>query len=121
MVNGSALINVPNDAVPGVYDININTQDSTGAPSHSLTIALTVLQDFSLSLLTPSTQTITAGQSASYNFSVLPVGASFSANCEFFLFRPAYAVAVQFHANASHSWDEFCCRGSANFDHVKFG
>jgi hypothetical protein len=83
VVNGSALINVPNDAVPGVYDININTQDSTGAPSHSLTIALTVLQDFSLSLLTPSTQTITAGESASYNFSVLPVGASFSGTVSF--------------------------------------
>lgn len=78
VVNASALINVPNDAVPGVYNININTQDSAGTPSHSLTIALTVLQDFSLSLLTPSTQTITAGQSASYNFSVLPVGASFT-------------------------------------------
>jgi hypothetical protein len=78
VVNASALINVPNDAVPGVYDINVNAQDSAGTPSHSLTIALTVLQDFSLSLLTPSTQTITAGQSASYNFSVLPVGSLFS-------------------------------------------
>jgi hypothetical protein len=83
VVNGSALINVPNNAVPGVYDINISTQDSTGTPSHLLTIALTVLQDFSLSLLTPSTQTITAGQSASYNFSVLPVGASFNNSVSF--------------------------------------
>ena len=72
------LINVPNDAIPGLYNININTLDTSGTPSHSLTIALTVLQDFSLSLLTPSTQTVTAGQSASYNFSVLPVGASFT-------------------------------------------
>ncbi len=78
VVTASALINIPNDAIPGVYNININTQDTSGAPSHSLTVALTVLQDFTLSLLTPSTQTITAGQSASYNFSVLPVGASFT-------------------------------------------
>jgi hypothetical protein len=78
VVSASVLINVPNDAIPGVYNININTLDTSGTPSHSLTIALTVLQDFSLSLLTPSTQTVTAGQSASYNFSVLPVGASFT-------------------------------------------
>ena len=78
VVNASVLINVPNDAIPGLYNININTLDTSGTPSHSLTIALTVLQDFSLSLLTPSTQTVTAGQSASYNFSVLPVGASFT-------------------------------------------
>ncbi len=42
------------------------------------TIALTVIQDFTLGALTPATQTINPGQSASYNFSVLPVGASFT-------------------------------------------
>jgi hypothetical protein len=73
-----ASINIPNDASPGSYNINISTQDVTGAPSHPLTIALTVAQDFTLGGLTPPTQTVTPGQSASYNFSVLPVGASFS-------------------------------------------
>lgn len=74
----TAVINIPNNAVPATYNININTQDVTGAPSHAWPIALTVNQDFTLSALTPATQTITAGQSASYNFNVLPVGASFT-------------------------------------------
>jgi hypothetical protein len=74
----TATINVPNDAAPGMYNININAQDVTGAPSNSLTMALTVLQDFAVGSLTPSTQTITPGESASYNFSVLPVGAAFT-------------------------------------------
>ena len=74
----TASINVPNNANPGMYNININTQDVTGAPSAALTIALTVIQDFTVGALTPATQTITPGQSASYNFSVLPVGAAFT-------------------------------------------
>jgi hypothetical protein len=74
----TASINVPTSATPGVYNININTQDVGGAPSHSLTMALTVNQDFALSLLTPATQTIPVGGSASYNFNVLPVGSSFT-------------------------------------------
>ena len=74
----NAFINVPTNAVPGTYNININTQDMTGAPIHAWTIALTVNQDFAVGSLTPTTQTITAGESASYNFSVLPVGASFT-------------------------------------------
>ncbi len=74
----TASINIPNSASPNTYNVNINTQDITGTPSHSLTMALTVGQDFTLGSLTPSTQTITPGQSASYNFSVLPVGASFT-------------------------------------------
>jgi hypothetical protein len=73
----TATINVPNDATPGPYNININTRDVTGAPNNTLPIVLTVYQDFTLGSLTPATQTIAAGQSASYNFNVLPVGASF--------------------------------------------
>jgi hypothetical protein len=71
-------INVPNNATPGPYNININSQDVSGAPSATWTISLTVNQDFALGSLTPTTQTITSGQSASYNFSVLPVGSSFT-------------------------------------------
>ncbi len=74
----TASINVPTSALPGLYNININTQDVGGAPSHSLTMALTVNPDFSLSTLTPSSQTISVGGSASYNFNVLPVGTSFN-------------------------------------------
>ncbi len=74
----TATINIPNNAAAGVYHILINSQDTTGAPSSAWTIALTVFQDFTLGSLTPATQTITPGQSASYNFSVLPVGSSFT-------------------------------------------
>jgi hypothetical protein len=74
----TATINVPNNATPGPYNININSQDVMGAPNAVWTITLTVMQDFTLGSLTPTTQTITPGGSASYNFSVLPVGASFT-------------------------------------------
>jgi len=74
----TASINVPNNAAPGAYNITINTQDVSGEPSHAWTIALTVGQDFSLSAITPSSQSVLPGQSATYNFSVLPVGTSFT-------------------------------------------
>ncbi|MGO9517573.1 MAG: hypothetical protein ACLPND_11055 [Candidatus Korobacteraceae bacterium] len=74
----TATINVPNSATPGTYDISISSEDVSGAPSSTWTTALTVLQDFTVGSLTPTSQTITPGESASYNFSVLPVGASFT-------------------------------------------
>ena len=74
----TASINVPTGALPGTYNINITAQDVGGAPSHALIIPLTVSQDFTLGALSPATQNITPGQSASYNFSVLPVGTAFS-------------------------------------------
>ena len=71
-------IDVTNDAVPGTYNIKINTQDTTGTPSHSLTIALTVVPDFGVSSTT-NPQTVTAGQTAGpYNVIVQPVGTSFN-------------------------------------------
>jgi hypothetical protein len=78
-----ATINVTTNALPGSYAVAITTQDVSGAPSHSLSIPLTIIQDFTLSSLTPATQTINSGQSASYNFSVLPVGASFTGAVSF--------------------------------------
>ncbi len=74
----TALINIPSNAAVGTYNINVNVQDSSGSPTHSLTLPFTVIQDFTLGAPTPATQTINPGQSASYNFSVLPVGASFT-------------------------------------------
>jgi len=75
----TATINVPNNATPGAYNITVNSQDVTGEPTAVWGIILTVNQDFSIGSLTPSTtQTITAGQSVSYNFNVLPVGSSFT-------------------------------------------
>jgi hypothetical protein len=74
----TATIDVTNDAVPGTYSIKINTQDTTGTPSHSLTIALTVVPDFGVSSTT-TPQTVTAGQTAGpYNIIVQPVGTSFN-------------------------------------------
>ncbi len=73
-------LNVPNSAAPqpsNLYSINVTVTDSSGQPSQTLEMPLTVIQDFDIGTLTPASQTIAAGQSASYNFSVLPVGASF--------------------------------------------
>jgi hypothetical protein len=70
-------INVPNDALPGKYNINVNTQDTTGAPSHSFVVTVTLAQDFILTSSTPS-QTVTAGQtSGPYQLTIQPVGSSF--------------------------------------------
>jgi hypothetical protein len=77
-------VNVPNSAAPqptNAYNVNLTVADSSGQPSQTLPLALTVIQDFTLAALTPSTtQTITAGQSVSYNFNVLPVTGSSFAN-----------------------------------------
>ncbi len=75
------VVNIPNSAAPqlsNLYNVNVTVADASGQPTHTLTLPLTVIQDFTISSLTPPSQTITAGQSASYNFSVLPVGTSFS-------------------------------------------
>ena len=77
----TATISVPSGAVNGTYSISITTQDVSGAPEHSLAIPLAVSatgQDFTLGGPTPATQTINAGQSAAYTFTVAPVGASFT-------------------------------------------
>jgi hypothetical protein len=72
-----ATINVPSTAAPGAYNVSINTQDTTGAPSHNLTLTLTV-QDFLITSSTAS-QTVAASQTTgSYNLTVQPAGASFN-------------------------------------------
>lgn len=73
-----ASFNITNNAAPGTYAIKIDTQDASGEPRHTWTISLSVSQDFTLSTPTPSSQTITPGESASYNFNVFPVGSSFT-------------------------------------------
>ncbi len=79
ITNFSALINVPNNATVGAYNINIGTQDATGAPSHTFTLALTVAQSFLLTSTTAS-QTVNAGQTTGpYSLTIQPVGASFNA------------------------------------------
>jgi hypothetical protein len=72
-----ATIGVPSSATPGTYNVNLNTQDTTGVPSHNFTVAVTV-QDFLVASSTAS-RTVAAGQTtAAYNLTVQPTGASFS-------------------------------------------
>jgi hypothetical protein len=59
----TATLTVPSTAIPGTYNINITTQDASGAPSHSFSVVLTVAQDFRLTSSTPS-QRVTAGQTS---------------------------------------------------------
>jgi hypothetical protein len=75
----TATINVPNNAANGQYNIKISTQDTTGAPSHSFTVVLTVAQDFLVTSSTPS-QTVNAGQTTGpYNLTIQPIGGAFNA------------------------------------------
>ncbi|HVN17500.1 MAG TPA: hypothetical protein VMU05_01975, partial [Dongiaceae bacterium] len=73
-------LNLPNTAVPGTYNVNVEVADSGGEPSHSLQLPIAVIADFSVSSSTPS-QTVTAGQtSGAYQLTVAPnpPGSSFS-------------------------------------------
>jgi hypothetical protein len=81
--NLTASLNITNNAAPGSYKIYINTQDSSGTPAHAWEISLNVAQDFTISSPTPSSQTITPGESATYNFNVFAVGASFTGAVSF--------------------------------------
>jgi hypothetical protein len=74
----TATITLPSNAANCTYNMIVSAQDASGNPNHSLTVALTVSQTFSLGAITPATQTINPGQSATYNFSVQPVGGSFA-------------------------------------------
>ena len=77
--NLTASINIPTNAGAGNYNISISTQDTTGAPAHSVTFPLTVAQNFELTSTTTS-QTVNPGQTTGpYNLTIQPVGTSFSA------------------------------------------
>ncbi len=77
--NLTATIDTTNDASAGVYNVKINTQDSTGTPSHSATVTLTIAQDFEvIALPANQSQTVAAGQmSGAYSLTVQPVGSAF--------------------------------------------
>lgn len=73
-----ATVNVPANAAPRTYNVNIDTQDTTGTPAHNFTASLTVGQSFLLSSSTAS-QSVTAGQTTgAYTLSVQPVGWTFN-------------------------------------------
>jgi hypothetical protein len=75
-------VNVPSSAAPNpsnVYNINLTVADSSGKPSQTSVIPLTVIQDFSVNSATPS-QTLTSGQtSGAYQLTIAPnpVGSTF--------------------------------------------
>lgn len=76
--NLTVTISIPNSATPGAFSIKIDSHDSSGAPSHSTTLTLTLAQDFSVTSGTTA-QTVTAGQtSGPYALTVQPVGTSFT-------------------------------------------
>jgi hypothetical protein len=75
----TAILNIPKSAVPGAYSINILVGDAAGgAPSTSIALPLNVAQDYTIENLPPTAQTITAGQSITYNLAVAPVGTAYS-------------------------------------------
>ena len=76
--NLTVTISIPNSATPGAFSIKIDSHDSSGAPSHSTTLTLTLAQDFTVTSGTTA-QTVTAGQtSGPYALTVQPVGTSFT-------------------------------------------
>ena len=106
--NFSALVNVPNNAADGVYNINIATQDATGAPSHNFVVSLTVAQDFLLTSSTPS-QTVNAGQATgAYNLTIQPVGASFNAAVTLDVLRSARARALLVRPRSAGDARQLC-------------
>jgi len=74
----SVALNVPTSAAAGSYNISLTVADASGQPTQTLLLPLTVIQDFEIFSSTPS-QTVTAGQTTGpYNFTVQPVGSSFT-------------------------------------------
>jgi hypothetical protein len=74
------LVNVLNSAVPGTYSVDVGFQDASAGhtPSQSVTLPFTIAQDYAIDNLSPASQTITAGQSITYNLAITPIGASYS-------------------------------------------
>lgn len=97
----SLLLNLPNDAAPSSTDnVVLTVADASGEPSQNLTLPFAIVQDYAIGNFSPPSQTVSAGQSITYNFSVLPVGASYSGtvmlSCAF---SPTYAGTCSFSPN----------------------
>jgi hypothetical protein len=74
-------LNVSNSAAPNPsnsYSVNLTVADPSGQPTQNLALPITVVQDYSLGNFSPATQSINPGGSATYNFSVLPVGGGYN-------------------------------------------
>jgi hypothetical protein len=67
-------------AAPGNYSVTIAATDAGpgGMPTQAVTLPFAVVQDFTISIAPQTSQTITAGQSVTYNVTVAPVGTAYS-------------------------------------------
>jgi hypothetical protein len=72
-------VNIPSNTNAGAYSVNVTVKDSSGSPSQSISLPFTVTQDYQISVgVGQLSQSITAGQSITYNLSIAPVGASYN-------------------------------------------
>ena len=118
-VSLTATIGVPSNAALGTYNINVNTQDTTGAPSHTFTISLSVVQNFQVTSSTAS-QTVIPGQiTGAYNLTVQPTGASFSGAVDAHLLqRTPSRSAVSFHSiRTCHAGEDSRASRDDHFHH----
>jgi uncharacterized membrane protein len=75
----TAQVNIPSNAVAGIYSIKVNVNDANGGTSSSsVQLPFTIAQDYIIANLSAVSQVITAGQSITYNLSAAPVGATYS-------------------------------------------
>jgi hypothetical protein len=83
-INGAPItlkisVNVPNSAAPQAYTLNVVVSDSTGNPTVSSSLPFTIVQDYVITIGAGQTsQTITAGQSITYNLGLSPVGSIYN-------------------------------------------
>jgi hypothetical protein len=73
-------VNIPNSAAPQAsnpYNVTVTVADSSGQPSQTVTLPLTVVQDYSIGDFSQNSP-ISVGQSITYNLSVIPVGTSYN-------------------------------------------
>lgn len=75
----AVIVNVPTNAADGNYNINISTQDTTGAPSHSFTLALNVAENFIVYSATPVQMVLPGQTTGAYSLAIEPVGNIFNA------------------------------------------
>ena len=73
----SLAMKIPGSASAGTYPILVNTSDVSGTPAHQFTLNLTVVPDFAIVGI-PATQTVTAGQTASYKIQLTGVGGPYN-------------------------------------------
>ncbi|MGA3348726.1 MAG: hypothetical protein ABSC33_06870 [Candidatus Sulfotelmatobacter sp.] len=72
-------VNIPNSAAPqssNAYNASMTVADSSGQPSQTVTLPLTVVQDYSIGDFSQNGP-ISVGQSVTYNLNVVPVGAAY--------------------------------------------